>query len=132
MSENKGGRRPKYTDPSLFENKVNGYFDKCDENKEPYTITGLALFLDFCDRQSLIDYANRNKFEDEITSARFAFAIKKAKMRIENFYIKRVFSQNASGSMFLLKTLFHYREKDKADDNAISVYLKFDKTDKKL
>ena len=63
---------------------------------EPITITGLALFLGFSDRQSLNDY------EDKIE---FSFIVKRARLRVENGYEKALHLQSPTGAIFALKNM---------------------------
>lgn len=63
---------------------------------EPATITGLALYLGFCDKVSLYDY----RVKDE-----FAYSIKRAISKIENAYEQNLSSKDKSpaGAIFALK-----------------------------
>ena len=42
----KMGRPLKYKSAKLLQEKIDEQFKYCDENNKPYTITGLAVFLD--------------------------------------------------------------------------------------
>jgi hypothetical protein len=74
------GKPKKWTDVELFTKKVDAYFDECDakgakDNKEGfYNLTGLALYLGFLDRHTLLSY-------DE--ALEFSPVLKKARARIE-------------------------------------------------
>lgn len=74
---NQGGRPPRYSDPEEFEQRCIAYFEYCIENKEKSTITGLTLFLGFCERSALTDYSNKEEF---------AHIVKRAKLTVENSY----------------------------------------------
>lgn len=64
---------------------------------EPATITGLALFLGFCSRQSFYDYEKKRKF---------AYTIKRARLKVEQEYEKKLTtSSSPTGSIFALKNL---------------------------
>ena len=39
------GRPPKFQNPDELEQKVELYFEKCNDDDEPYTVTGLAMTL---------------------------------------------------------------------------------------
>ena len=41
------GMTPKYKTPEAMQKKIDAYFVQCDEEKKPYTVTGLTLALDF-------------------------------------------------------------------------------------
>jgi hypothetical protein len=74
---NNGGRPPIYETPEELYEKCSEYFQYCIDNKEKITITGLALFLGFCSRQSIYDYEKKDKF---------SYIIKRAKLTVENSY----------------------------------------------
>lgn len=63
---------------------------------EPPTITGLCLYLGFESRQSFFDYKQRTQF---------SYAVKRARMRIECEYEKRLHSTTPTGAIFSLKNL---------------------------
>lgn len=98
----KGGRPPKYTKVEEMQKKINKYFADCDNNKKPYTITGLGLALDMS-RQDLINYSNKEEFFD---------TIKKAKARVENYLEERLINDNsATGIIFNLKNNYGWKDK---------------------
>lgn len=101
MSGKKG--RPKaYTDVEIMQQKIDKYFNECDKNKEPYTITGLALALDL-DRKSINNYAKDSEFFP---------TIKKAKLRVENYLEKRLINDSsATGIIFNLKNNYGWTDK---------------------
>ena len=101
MASNKG--RPKaYTDVEIMQQKIESYFDDCNKNKEPYTITGLCLALDIC-RDTLLEYMKKEDFSD---------TIKKAKLRVENYLEKHLITDSAStGIIFNLKNNFGWSDK---------------------
>lgn len=95
MSENKIGRPLKFKTVEEMQEKIDAYFAECDEENDPYTVTGLALALGFTNRQSLINYEGKEEFVD---------TVKMAKLRCENFAEKTLFNgKNAGGSIFALK-----------------------------
>lgn len=68
-----------------------------DRDSEPPTITGLCLFLGFESRQSYHDYAKRSEF---------SYAIKRARLRIENSYeIMMNYSRQPTAQIFALKNM---------------------------
>ena len=88
-------RPPKYKTLTELEDKVNEYFAKTDDELlSQLSITGLALHLGFESRQSLYDY-EKNKM--------FSYTIKRARLRIENFYELCLTGRNPAGSIFALK-----------------------------
>ena len=62
----------------------------------PATMTGLALALGFCSRQSLYDYEGRDAF---------SYTIKIARLRVENSYEEHLFTKSCTGAIFGLKNL---------------------------
>jgi hypothetical protein len=105
---NNGGRPPKYSDPAELEKKIEEYFESIqpkwnDESGQLETsdfpsITGLTLFLGFCDKSSLYDYRDHDKKE-------FSHLIKKAITRIEHHYEKSLNYKSPTGAIFALKNM---------------------------
>ncbi len=114
---NKGGRPPAFKSANELSKRINAYFDAetgCFPIKDkdtgeflhdkhgkimfevmPPTVSGLALFLGFCDRQSLYDYKSRPEF---------SCIIKKAVLQIERFHEGRCATDGKPvGSIFWLK-----------------------------
>lgn len=93
-----GGRPPIYSDPKVLQEKVDLYFLQCDdpENPIPKTITGLALALGFCSRQTIYEYEKLPQFSD---------IIKTAMLKVENRYENAACSGNPTGPIFILKNM---------------------------
>ncbi len=88
------GRPLKYKTNKALEKVITEYFDKCDANSIPYTITGLGLEIGL-DRHQLIRYGNKEQF---------SHTIKKAKLRCENYAEISLFKgKNVAGAIFNLK-----------------------------
>ena len=104
---NNGGSPPYYDDPVKFQGACDKYFEDCEEKKVPATITGLALALGFCTRKSLLDYAEKIEFVN---------IIKKARLRVECEYEKRLSGNSPSGSIFALKNM-NWSDKQEIDGN---------------
>jgi hypothetical protein len=104
---NNGGSPPYYSDPIKLQEACDNYFAKCTEDKEPATITGLALALGFCERKSLIDYAEK---------VEFVHIIKKAKLKVECEYEKRLSASQPTGAIFALKNM-DWHDKTEVDQN---------------
>ena len=97
-----GGRPPKYNNAEEMQLKIDKYFLDCDNNNEPYTVTGLALALDMS-RQDLINYSNKEEFFD---------TIKKAKLKVENYLEKRLIKDSSCiGIIFNLKNNYGWKDK---------------------
>ena len=134
MKGNKGGRPPMFTSKEEMQEKINQYFEDCegkvlkDDNgemvldkygapvvvgKRPLTITGLALALGFNSRQSLLNYQDKDEFNDTIL---------RAKAKVEQYAEERLFDKDgANGAKFSLANNFKdWREKQsiEADVNS--------------
>lgn len=91
------GRPPKFKDPNDLKTKLVEYFEYCEQNKEPLTITGMALFLGFSSRQSLFDYEQNEKF---------TYIIKRARMVVERGYeVMLHTNKGCAGAIFALKNM---------------------------
>lgn len=102
------GRPRKYKNVEELEQLINEYFETCDETHRPYTITGLALYLDM-DRKSLLRY--EKEYEDE-----FCHTIIRAKERVQEFVECCLFKKGiAQGVIFNLKNNFGWEENNKLD-----------------
>ena len=91
-----GGRPAKFDTPKELEDCIEVYFAECIEKKLPVTMTGLALGLGFCDRQSLYDYQKKPEF---------SCLIKRALLMVENNYEMAACQNNATGPIFVLKNM---------------------------
>lgn len=90
------GRPRIYETPDELEIAVDGYFVQAKTAGEKITMTGLAIALGFCDRQSLYDY-EKNEL--------FSCTIKKALLRVENAYEQSLFGNAVAGPIFALKNM---------------------------
>lgn len=98
------GRPLKFQSVEELQEKIDAYFVKCNEDKEPYTITGLALALDTW-RSVLCDYEEKDEFSN---------TIKKAKTRVENYAEKKLYDGNPAGPIFALKN-FNWSDKQQLE-----------------
>lgn len=74
---------------------VEAYFQDVKAAKESPTVTGLTLHLGFASRQSFYDYENRDEF---------SYTIKRARLRVECEYEKKLSGGKiAIGAIFALK-----------------------------
>lgn len=135
MAENNVvGRPPMYKTVEEMQEKIEAYFKSCEgellkDNDEkpimdkfnqpiligakPPTITGLALALGFASRQALLNYQEKDEFNDTIT---------RAKSRVEQYAEERLFDRDgANGAKFSLANNFEgWKEKQsiEADVNS--------------
>ena len=105
----KQGRQRRYTEVEVFARKVDAYFDECDakgakDNKEGfYNLTGLALYLGFLDRHTLLSY-------DE--ALEFSPVLRKARAKIEEQRVEWLCRGKGwgPGIMFDLKNNFGWKD----------------------
>jgi len=98
----RGGRPLKFKSVEELQRKIDEYFDYCDKNGKPYTVTGLAVFLD-TSRDILIAYEERDEFSN---------AIKKAKQRIEAYAEEQLFTnRNTAGIIFNMVNNFGWKNR---------------------
>ena len=84
-----------YKTPAEMQKKIDQYFEERISQERPPTISGLALFLGFADRQSIYDYKEKDQF---------ACTIKKAVTRIEDFCEEQLITgRGGSGAIFWAK-----------------------------
>lgn len=102
-----GGRPKKFKSVKSLEALIDLYFKDRDENKKPYTITGLALWLD-TSRETLIDYQGDEEFSD---------TIKRAKSRCEDWVVENMLLNkvNAVAAIFNLKNNWGWKDKTETD-----------------
>lgn len=105
VSKNKVGRPLKFKSVEELEDKINTYFD--DENNKPYTISGLAVWLD-CDRQTLLNYQEKEEFFGTIKRAKT-----KIEASIEQGALMGLY--NATFSIFNMKNNFGWQDKHEVD-----------------
>lgn len=99
------GRPLNFKSVEELQQKIDNYFNSCDEENEPITITGLALALDTT-RETLCDYEEKDEFSD---------TVKRAKLRVHNAYEKRLVRRGNSGDIFALKN-FGWKDKSEVDN----------------
>lgn len=88
------GRPPTYKTAEQLQKKIDEYFSNIESNESIPTITELCLYLGFASRQSFYD----NEKVPELS-----YTIKKARLRVESVYEKRLFSNSPTGAIFALK-----------------------------
>lgn len=98
------GRPLKFQSVKELQQKIDAYFAERQAANKPISITGLALALDTT-RETLCDYGERDEFSD---------TIKRAKLRVENFYEERLTLANATGPIFALKN-FDWSDKQQTE-----------------
>lgn len=108
------GRPMKYKDIDQLNELIEEYFNMCDEKERPYTVSGLALYLD-TDRQSLLNWQDEERYFKELSeedNKRLIDTIKKAKQRIENYAEEQLFRKtNVAGIIFNMKNNWNWTDK---------------------
>ena len=116
------GRPLKFKSPKELEQKINEYFDYCDNRikniytKEgaevaithpaPYTMSGLARALGV-DRDTILNYSKKEEYFGTIRDARNRVA--------EDVEIRLMETSNQSGAIFNLKNNFGWKDKTEQD-----------------
>jgi len=121
---NDGGRPPMFKDAGELESAIDSYFESLAYNNpetgerlfKPSTITGLALALGFCSRQSIHDYEN---------SEEFSYTMQRGRLMVEHSYEQYLYSKSSNGAQFALKNMgwadrteiTHNDKRDKAEQS---------------
>jgi hypothetical protein len=101
------GRPLKFKSTKELSQKVDSYFDNCDSNTKPYTISGLALWLD-TSRKVLLEYEQKEEFSN---------TIKKAKAKCEAYAEEQLFrARNVAGIIFNLKNNYGWRDRQEVSN----------------
>jgi hypothetical protein len=101
FDDEKGGRPPKYKTPEEMQGEIDKYFDKCVEDEDIVTISGLAYALGFS-TEAFRCYEQKDEF---------LATVKKAKQRVEMEWEKYLMAGKGSGPIFWLKNNAGWRDK---------------------
>lgn len=134
MKKNKGGRPLKFKTVEELETKIEAYFKSCWRQKvdmfgnpvylkdkngkktdepvmvqiEPYTVTGMAVFLG-TNREVLLQYEAKQRFFD---------TIKRAKERCHAYAEEQLFiGKNPTGAIFNLKNNWGWKDKTETEQS---------------
>lgn len=101
------GRPRKFETVEEMQEAVDRYFKECEEDKVPFTVSGLAYALD-TNRQTLLNYSENEEFFD---------TIKRAKAKIEAFNEALLYSKDVptAGVIFNLKNNYDWKEKQEIE-----------------
>ncbi len=103
-----------FKSPELFKAKCEGYFMECDNTSQPYTITGLALYLN-CSKMTINNYEKeRNNYLEKLNvdTGEYAEVVEWARLKCENYAEKRLYGdKQVQGAIFNLKNNYGWQEK---------------------
>ena len=106
------GRPPKFMDAEELEKKIAEYFEDCDNEDKPYTVTGLAYTLGISvqqlrDYKNAVDNINILKQLDDSVKAELSNIVKRAYQMCEMYAEKRLLDAKCNkspvGYIFALK-----------------------------
>ena len=100
-------RPRKFDNAGDLQEKIESYFIKCEDEKKPYTVSGLCVHLDVT-RETLSQYEKKKEFSD---------TIKKAKTMIENWIEENALLNklNSVVAIFNLKNNFGWKDKQELE-----------------
>lgn len=113
------GRPRAFKSVEEVEEKINAYFNYCEEKEKPYTMSGLAYYLEVS-RQTLVNYSNKDEYFDTIKKAR-----DKVQMQLEENALSN--KANPTFTIFNLKNNFDWKDKmevEKTDMTKVDELLK--------
>ena len=103
----KVGRPPKFKSTEEFQKKIDAYFKWADDNNHPYTITGLAVYLD-CDREVIsLDECKPD----------FYPLIKKARLKIQAENEEKTMTGKYNTAFMIFSFKNNYKWSDRQDIN---------------
>ena len=106
--KNLGGRPLLFSNADELQNRIDDYFENCDTNGKPYTIAGLAYWLEI-DRQSIYNYEAK---------AEYFGTIKRARERILAYLEELLITDGKAGQIFVAK---NYGYTDKIETENINL-----------
>lgn len=112
------GRPRAFKSVEEVKEKINAYFNYCEEKEKPYTMSGLAYYLGI-DRRTLLNYSKNEDYFPLIKKAR-----DKVQMQLEECLYRL---GNNSGVIFNLKNNFDWKDKmevEKTDMTKVDELLK--------
>ncbi len=109
----------KYKTPKELKKAITKYFNNCDNNKKPYTISGLGLSLGFLTREAILGYNSKEEFGS---------IVKEAKFRILRSYEEELMQRKSgsAGLIFILKNNFNWKDRQEftgSDGTPITINL---------
>lgn len=99
----KAGRPRAFKNVEEVKSKIDAYFNYCEEKEKPYTMSGLAYYLEI-DRRTLLNYSKNEEFFPLIKKAR-----DKVQMQLEENALSN--KANPTFTIFNLKNNFDWKDK---------------------
>lgn len=92
-----GGRPPKFETYEDLYSRICFYFNECDNTKQHYTLSGLALYCGFC---------NVQKFKYQRTrSPEFDYVVSMSILMIEGYWDRLLYTKHWRAAIYMLKRL---------------------------
>ncbi len=113
------GRPKAFKSVEEVEEKIKAYFNYCEEKEKPYTMSGLAYYLEVS-RQTLVNYSYKDEYFDTIKKAR-----DRVQMQLEENALSN--KANPTFTIFNLKNNFDWKDKmevEKTDMTKVDELLK--------
>ena len=105
----KVGRPKAFKSVKEVEEKINAYFNYCEEKEKPYTMSGLAYYLGI-DRKTLLNYSKNEEYFHTIKKAR-----DKVQMQLEENALSN--KANPTFTIFNLKNNFDWKDSNEVKTN---------------
>lgn len=97
------GRPRAFNSVEELEKKINKYFEYCNKENKPYTMSGLAYYLDV-DRKTIVNYTKDEQYFPTIKRAR-----DRVQMQLEENALMNI--SNSTFTIFNLKNNFDWKDK---------------------
>lgn len=106
------GRPRAFKSVEEVKEKIDAYFNYCEEKEKPYTMSGLAYYLEVS-RQTLVNYSYEDEYFDTIKKAR-----DRVQMQLEENALSN--KANPTFTIFNLKNNFDWKDKVEAEKTDMS------------
>lgn len=97
------GRPRAFNSVEELESKINDYFEYCNKENKPYTMSGLAYYLDV-DRKTIVNYTKEEEYFPTIKKAR-----DRVQMQLEENALMNI--SNSTFTIFNLKNNFDWKDR---------------------
>lgn len=97
------GRPRAFNSVEELESKINNYFEYCNKENKPYTMSGLAYYLDV-DRKTIVNYTKDEEYFPTIKKAR-----DRVQMQLEENALMNI--SNSTFTIFNLKNNFDWKDR---------------------